>query len=49
MTVYKARKILNENGIIWNNYFDLVSIKDSAKKEEIKQAVNRLQEFLMRK
>lgn len=50
MSLVKAKKILENNGICWANYFDLVSVEFSRDNwigcEDIKQAIDRIKYFI---
>ena len=51
MTITKAKKILNDNGISWSNYIDLCFIERSRDNwiecEHIQEAIKRIKLFLL--
>lgn len=51
MTINKAKQILNDNGIVWNNYFDLSTIErnreDWTGLEHVRMAIRIIQNFIL--
>ena len=47
MTTDTARKILNKNGIIWSNYFELDFVSLHTTNQRIKRACEIVKRFIM--